>query len=95
MLNLKGMWDYWITERTKKTKQKLSDESLVSATIEAELPGSNNRAGLGNSGGIELFSSSRMPGMASESCFNSRQWIGKVPYSLLISRWVFYMDINL
>jgi len=38
-LNLNGLWDYWITERTEKTKRKQEGEILVPFPIESTLSG--------------------------------------------------------
>jgi beta-galactosidase/beta-glucuronidase len=38
-LNLNGLWEYWITERTEKTKRKLEGVILVPFPIESALSG--------------------------------------------------------
>jgi beta-galactosidase/beta-glucuronidase len=38
-LSLNGLWDYWITERTDKSKRKLEGEILVPFPIESALSG--------------------------------------------------------
>jgi beta-galactosidase/beta-glucuronidase len=38
-LNLNGLWEYWITDRTEKTKHKLEGEILVPFPIESALSG--------------------------------------------------------
>jgi beta-galactosidase/beta-glucuronidase len=46
-LNLNGLWDYWITEKTQNEKRKLEGEILVPFPIESALSGVKHPLGTG------------------------------------------------